>query len=319
MKLLDRTHGAPSRQRGIALVMVLWILVLLSLMAAAYLSETRTETIATHNRMRASEAEALADAGVNWAIWRLLQEGPGGSLAERPAEERLPADGRLVRWRHGGGVVLLSVRDEAGKLDINITRPERLQGLLQAVGLERDRARTLAARIADFRDGNDIKEPDGAEDSDYSAAGLDYGPKNAPFEAVDELGQVLGLTPELAERLRDHTTVATGAGTVDPAFASVQALAALPRVDRVAAEDYVHARTANPPGMEPRAPAGASFAVSPRTAYTIVAEAHGPDGGVFVREAMVRLQRRDPQKPYDLWVWRQALNRLSGDDPSLIQ
>lgn len=317
MTLSNHNRKRPPRQRGIALVMVLWILVLLSLITAAFLSETRTEAVTTHNRTKAAESEALAEAAVNWAIWRLLQEGPGGAFADREAEQRLPADGRLVRWRYGGGVVLLSVRDESGKLDINTTRPESLERLLRTMGMERARARTLAARIADFRDTDEIAQPDGAEAVEYRAAGLDYGPKNAPFEAVDELGQVLGLSSRLAERLRPHTTVATGAGTVDPEFASAEALAALPRLDLETAADFVRRRSASPPGTAPAAPGGGSFAVSPRTAYTVVAEAHGPEGGVFVREAMIRLQRRDPAKPYDIWVWRQAPQRLS-DSPDLI-
>ncbi len=311
MTVMDRGGKRRLRQRGIALVMVLWILVLLSLIAAAFLSETRTEAVATHNRVAAAESEALAEAAVNWAIWRLIQESPGGSLTDRDAEQRLPADGRLVRWRHGGGVVLLSVRDEAGKLDINTTRPEILGRLLYAMGVERDRSRVLAARIADFRDIDDVARAEGAEATEYRAAGLDYGPKNAPFEAVDELGQVLGLSSDLAERLRPHTTVATGAGTVDPEFASVEALAALPQLEFDTAVNFVRERSASPPGMGPSAPSGSTFAVSPRTAYTITAEAHGPNGGIFVREAMVRLQRRDPVKPYDIWVWRQSPRRLS--------
>ncbi len=59
-------------QRGLALVVVLWVLVLLSVMAASFTYATRTEVNLTRNLIEAAEAEALADAGVYQAIYALL-------------------------------------------------------------------------------------------------------------------------------------------------------------------------------------------------------------------------------------------------------
>ncbi len=59
-------------QRGLALVTVLWVLVLLSLIAASSTKTTRTEIYVTRNLIEAAEAEALADAGVYQAIYALL-------------------------------------------------------------------------------------------------------------------------------------------------------------------------------------------------------------------------------------------------------
>ncbi len=51
-------------QRGLALVVVLWVLVLLSLIAASFTLTTRTEVNVTRNLIDNAKAEALADAGV---------------------------------------------------------------------------------------------------------------------------------------------------------------------------------------------------------------------------------------------------------------
>ncbi len=55
---------AATRGRGIALVAVLWVLVLLSVMAAGFLRDTSVETQVARNLLDNAEARALADAGV---------------------------------------------------------------------------------------------------------------------------------------------------------------------------------------------------------------------------------------------------------------
>ena len=67
------TRGVWMRgQRGLALVTVLWVLVLLSLIAASSTKTTRTEINVTRNIIDNAKAEALADAGVYQAIYALL-------------------------------------------------------------------------------------------------------------------------------------------------------------------------------------------------------------------------------------------------------
>ncbi len=58
--------------RGIALVIVLWGLVLLAVIAAAFTTETRTGVTLARNLVENAKARALADAGVYRAILGLL-------------------------------------------------------------------------------------------------------------------------------------------------------------------------------------------------------------------------------------------------------
>jgi general secretion pathway protein K len=65
----------------------------------------------------------------------------------------------------------------------------------KSVGFDPDQAESLADAIADFRDADNLKHLRGAEEPEYRAAGLAWGPKNAPFQTVEELQQVLGAQP----------------------------------------------------------------------------------------------------------------------------
>ena len=65
----------------------------------------------------------------------------------------------------------------------------------------------LADAIIDFRDEDNEKGRNGAERRDYDSAGLSYGPKNEPFQLVDELVYVLGMTPNIYRRVAPLLTV----------------------------------------------------------------------------------------------------------------
>ena len=182
------TPPAATRPRGIALVAVLWVLVLLSVMAAGLLRDTTVETQTARNLLDNAEARALADAGVYRAVIGLM---------DRDAEARWQSDGRAYPWAFGDGALRIIIFDEAGKIDLNLAPDDLVEGLFLALGAEPEHARLLVHAIADFRDTDDIARADGAEDADYRAAGLAWEAKDAPFETVAELEQVLGMTRAL--------------------------------------------------------------------------------------------------------------------------
>ena len=86
----------------------------------------------------------------------------------------------------------------------------------QALGEPRDAASRIAGTIADWRDPDALTQPaGGAEDADYSAAGLAWGAKDAPFETVTELQQVLGMRPALFAAAAPYLTVYSGSAMPD--------------------------------------------------------------------------------------------------------
>ena len=65
----------PAAQSGIALVMVLWMLALLSVIAGSLVFSSRTEMLMAGNTAALAQAEASADAGVYMAIHELVRAG----------------------------------------------------------------------------------------------------------------------------------------------------------------------------------------------------------------------------------------------------
>jgi general secretion pathway protein K len=188
---------AVARQRGFALLMVLWTLILLAFVAMVYVENARTEVFLARNLVDNAQAEALADGGVYQAVAGLNRE---------PADGGYYADGRVYVWPNEAGEVRFFIRDEGGKIDVNQAPDVLLRELLVVVGADPGLSAALADAIIDFRDEDDDKRPRGAEAREYRTLGLDYGPKNERIVLLDELIYIPGMTADLLDRLRPLLT-----------------------------------------------------------------------------------------------------------------
>jgi general secretion pathway protein K len=288
--------------RGIALISVLWIAGLLAIMAASFVSASRTEARLARNQLENAKAEALADAGVQRAALGLLELDP--ERAWRP-------DGRVYRFALGEGDVQVSIRDEDGKIDLNEASIELLAGLFAALDLEPEAAQTMAERIGDFRDPDGDAEPLGAEDPAYLAAGLQDGAADRPLVSDAELVRVLGMTPELYERVRPHVTVYAGSDGVDPTRATRTVLEALPGITPEVVARLLEVE----PGEDPLETIEDDAVLeqidlywlpSREAVFTVRAVGRTPGGGLFIREALIELDG-SPERPFLVYVWRQGV------------
>lgn len=320
-----------KNSRGIALVSVLWILALLAIIAGSFTSNARTNAKLAYNLAENAKARALADAGVNRAILALLGPGrqpmlspemealidPDGETMLRDAsEQHWPADGTIYGWRFGGGVALVSIQGETGKIDLNTARDELLKGLFLSVGLEDQEAAALVDAIADFRDPDDLRRLNGAEDDDYRAAGLAYGAKDRAFGAVEELAQVMGMTRALYERVAPALTVYSGQSGIDPRTAPREVLLALPGVDSNAVEALLATRAEAGQAALLELPGAADYlSRSRRQVFTVRAEAKTAGGGIFVRQAVVQLSG-DHKQSVVFHTWKQGTRQAPDEQES---
>jgi general secretion pathway protein K len=84
-----------------------------------------------------------------------------------------------------------------------------LRALIAQMGAAPALADRVAAAILDWRTSGGNPRVNGAKAPEYRAAGLTYGPPGTPFQNVAELADVLGMTPNLFERLAPHLTILT--------------------------------------------------------------------------------------------------------------
>ena len=117
----------PRRQRGVALVLVLWILLLVTVSTGAYTMTARMDTLEAHTILSGTQARLAAEAGINLAVL---------SLRDPDEERRLVPDGRVYSMDYEGILVEVRVTDERGKLDVNAASEETFIKLLTENGVE---------------------------------------------------------------------------------------------------------------------------------------------------------------------------------------
>ncbi len=213
--------SAARLQHGLALVAVLWVLVLLSMLAASLSQGSRSNAQLAQNLVAAARGKYASEAGMQWALWNLQQ----------PQESQWLADGGLQKLELDDIRVWVALQDESGKIDLNAAPVELLSGLFIAAELDSADADALADAIMDWRDDDDLRRLNGAEDDDYLALGRADGAKDALFEKIEELQLVLGMTPDIYRRVKGSVTVLNGLPGINQLYAPRLALLALPGAD----------------------------------------------------------------------------------------
>jgi general secretion pathway protein K len=292
--------GGPRRQSGIALVVVMWALLLLATIAVAVTAVHRTETALTGNLVDQVRGRALAEAGVYYAISRLLND------SALPESERFPVDGSLQSWSFNGVDLRISVSGESGRVDLNAAQPDLLKRLLEAAGAEPEQADALAGAILDWRDTNSDAQVNGAEDSDYRAAGVLYGAKDQPFSSVEELRQVLGMTPELYRTLAPALTVYSRRSTVNPIFAPRLVLLAVLELPEAQIDEYLDAKARGEADTGQLLPTGAGSQLVQQggdTVHRIHVEVPVRENQPFALESVAQIGRHS----FQILAWELSL------------
>ena len=182
-----------------ALVLALWLLTLLTILAAGYGYAMRTETKLTIHSVELAEARAIAEAGVWLALADLLKPEP---------ERQWRTDGTIYKLNFGKGQIRLRVQDEAGRIDLNSAHDFLLRGLLEKTAEPGDDVDYILNAILDWRDPDKLRRNPGAEDDDYAHAG--YGAKDAPFHSIEELRLVAGMTNDIFTGIYPALTLHSG-------------------------------------------------------------------------------------------------------------
>ena len=260
--------GSPAcSEDGFALLMVLWTLVLVSLLFVIVAAAARSDARLTANLRGAAELEAVADGAIHTAIFNLMRAGG-------PTRDSPPTAARL-----SGADVVVNVIDQAGLVNPNVASPKLLRALLLRLGADPRRADSVADAVADWRTPGIAPRPNGAKAPQYRAADLGYGPPGAPFESLNELRDVLGMTPDLLAALTPHLTLYWD-NDPNPDFAGPVVRAALRDIGVVRRAGQVNSHVVR-----------------------ITADVRRPDGARAGRQAVIRLGASPNRRGWRVLTW----------------
>ena len=230
-----RGRGGPSN-RGVALLLVLWALVLLGTLALGFSWSMRTEAMAARNGIDGTRAYFQARTGVSRAV---------ALLASLPADNVLASS---ITGEDGDASYAVRIESESGKVNVNLVDGEVLLGMLRKAGLPEEEAEGIRDAILDWRDEDDVPRPFGAERGEYERMAEPVVPRNGEIRGIGELMSVRGVTKELYDAFLSKVfTVHGKSAQVSFLRAPEVVLRSLPGVSAEAVDRIVAGRKEEPP------------------------------------------------------------------------
>jgi general secretion pathway protein K len=240
---MKRAFPRLAQRRGVALMLVLWIVIVLSAVAIGVAAVARTQTRSLQNARLRAAARYAAESGVVAATARLRAVFEEAPQPEGREEVFADFEEELAGWGEralGAARYQVALADLNARIDLNNSDDDILRALFEQL-VSAGKAAELVDALEDWKDEDDEPRPEGAEAADYALAGSPFVPPNAPLLRLDELTRVKGFSDSIAEVLAPYVTV-WGSGLVNANTAPQPVLAALPELGPAGAEAVLDAR-----------------------------------------------------------------------------
>jgi general secretion pathway protein K len=202
----------PS-ETGAALLTVLLLVAVIAVLAAGALERLRIATKLGGNAVALDQARAFAVAGEALAVNRIsdllardaTRVSLAGGWSNTPIP--LPVTGGIVTMRivDGGNCFNLNglvTKAPDGSYLANTTEADTFARLIRLVGAPARSPEGIAAAATDWIDSDTTPINGGAEDSDYTGLEAPYRTANTLMSDPSELRAVMGVTPEVYDKLK---------------------------------------------------------------------------------------------------------------------
>jgi general secretion pathway protein K len=250
-----RNKRAATAEKGIALLMVLWVLTILMVLVLSFSFMTRTDTYATLSFTEGTEKKLLAEAGIERGILEIFYRNTNKNQAIiLEGGEVWRTDGRPYKDQMGQGEYSVRITDESGKIDINMVsdaNSDILRNLLKNLGIPEEEVNTIVDSILDWKDADDLRHLNGVESEYYMSLPNPYEAKNANFDTLEELLLVKGMTAEILygnnekKGIIDLLTVYSKTSKINVNAAPKEVLMAVPGITPEIADSIISFREQN--------------------------------------------------------------------------
>ena len=222
-------------RRGVALLAALWLVVAIASVALQFsieAHERRTIGLLASERgmQRAAAMGALSlmQARLEQALRVAPSSTNPGIAGLRSADPWFDADSVYSGTVFVDSIeVSVQARDLGEQLNINLVNEGELQTFFSFLLGDYSKSIQLAQSIMDWRDVDSIPRPSGAERDAYIKAEMLALPTNGPFREIEELQNVMGMTPEIYAVAAPYLTT-HGSAQVNLNTAPVPVLRSLP-------------------------------------------------------------------------------------------
>jgi general secretion pathway protein K len=188
-----------SQSRGVAMVIVLWVIMVLSLLISGFAFTMQVETQVASFSRKELKAEMLARSGIEVARMQLMlhMTSPTESGFDALNQDWATNETLYVDHELGDGKYNVKITDEESKLPINLLSQDQLRRLVDLLGIDPSDGDVIVDSILDWREPGDLHRLNGAKSDYYESLSPPYSAKNAPLDRVEELLLIRGVTKEI--------------------------------------------------------------------------------------------------------------------------
>ncbi len=262
LKLPGKVLGS---EEGVALLMVLWALTILTVIVFSFALIARTQAYSSAAFKAGVSNRLLAEAGVERGIMEILYRNANKGQQTTPeGGEVLRTDGTSYTAKIDTGQYTFRITDESGKIPLNALTDANgvlLKNLLTNMGYQLEVAETVVDSVLDWKDQDELHRLHGAETEYYMTLPTPYKAKNAPFDALEELILVKGVTAAMLygdgkqKGIINFLTIASNNTTINVNAAPKEVLMAIPGMTPETAQLILLQRQAPPTAATPGAQA----------------------------------------------------------------
>ncbi len=226
MKVVKR----HKEQRGLALVVVLWVITIMTLLVASFSTIVKTSIVIAGTESDLTRHRTLVDSGVEIAVFRMMDKATKKTWLHPDKAQRIKFAGKALNIR---------IIDASGLIDLNKVDSKFFEDFLKRYARSSDQVKTVLNFILARRSAGP-KKTDGKSGQIKKTQNL-YG-----FSHVSELMTVPGVTPDLYKQIKPYITVHNPQGSINPASAPYEILLSVPGLSKPAIEGMLKKRSANP-------------------------------------------------------------------------
>ncbi|MET0065265.1 MAG: PilX N-terminal domain-containing pilus assembly protein [Candidatus Thiodiazotropha sp.] len=282
------------RESGLALVMVLWLIALMTVVAASFATQSKVESQLARNTVEALKARYLAESGFARAMRELMVT---------DSAQRWQFDGRVYALEGDDAVTRIAIRVSSGLVNLNQAPRDVLVKLFALISDEPEEREALADRLEDWRDADDLRRVSGAEDPDYRAAGYTRLTAGRDLNSLDELAYVMGFNAAKVTQLLPYITLNSKRSQVDQRYAP-ETLRTLLQQSSSGTASLGNALDFIEPDWGGWAGDPSSGSSGANKDYRVEVEVSTRQGARAHIQADVTLQSR-PDQPYLIRYWRE--------------
>ena len=242
-------------RRGIALLIVLWVMTILTVMVFSFSVMTRAESYGTFAFKEGIDKKLLAEAGIERGIMEMIYRFVNrGQTVTLEGKELWKTEGTAYAVNMGEGGCVVRLIDESGKISLNGLNDSSgiiLKNLLISQGTSPENAAIIVDSILDWKDADDLHRLNGAETDYYKTLSNPYKAADKDFETLEELIMVRGVTPGIlygTAETKGIISFLTAYGKTDRINVNAaprEVLAALPGMDAAALDRIIEFRASS--------------------------------------------------------------------------